>query len=124
MSNFPKLHSFPNAYDIAQVILDGFEKDNRIFRETSFHAKKNFESQNWQGIRKLIAANIVPESYCTFLVMVVRINAYFMKLRANFFNPQTRKNLQNLIKDDRPPDYFGDPDQPRFVHRYPSNRTL
>ncbi len=89
MSNFPKLHSSPYAYDIAQVILDGFNKDDRIFRATSFHAKKNFASQNWQGNRKLIAAKTVPESYCTFLLRVVRINAYFMKHRANFFNPQT-----------------------------------
>jgi isocitrate dehydrogenase kinase/phosphatase len=58
MSNFPKLLSSQYAYDMAQVILEGFDKHYRIFREASFNAKKNFESQNWQGIRDLIKGRI------------------------------------------------------------------
>jgi len=58
MSNFPKLLSSQYAYDMAQVILEGFDKHYRIFREASFNAKKNFESQNWHGIRELIKGRI------------------------------------------------------------------
>ena len=58
MSNFPKLLSSQYAYDMAQVILEGFDKHYRIFREASFDAKKNFESQNWNGIRELIKGRI------------------------------------------------------------------
>ena len=58
MSNFPKLLSSQFAFDMAQVILDGFNKHYRIFREASFDAKNNFESQNWRGIRELIKGRI------------------------------------------------------------------
>jgi isocitrate dehydrogenase kinase/phosphatase len=38
MSNFPKLLSSQSAYDMAQVILEGFDKHYRIFRKASFDA--------------------------------------------------------------------------------------
>ena len=58
MSNFPKLLSSQYAFDMAQVILEGFEKHYRIFREASLQAKDYFESQNWPGIRDLIKGRI------------------------------------------------------------------
>ena len=58
MSNFPKLLSSQYAFDMAQVILEGFEKHYRIFREASLQAKEYFESQNWPGIRDLIKGRI------------------------------------------------------------------
>jgi len=60
MSTFSKTLSSQFAYDMAQVILDGFSRYYRIFREASLEAKHSFESQNWLGINELLAANIFP----------------------------------------------------------------
>ena len=38
--------------DIAQAILDGFDKHYSIFRETSFRAKDRFERGDWSGVRE------------------------------------------------------------------------
>ena len=43
---------------MAQVILEGFEKHYRIFREASLQAKEYFESQDWKGIQELIKGRI------------------------------------------------------------------
>ncbi|MEI7426962.1 MAG: bifunctional isocitrate dehydrogenase kinase/phosphatase [Betaproteobacteria bacterium] len=58
MTNFPKLLSSQYAYDMAQVILDGFNKHYRIFREASREAKDYFEAKQWNGIRELIKGRI------------------------------------------------------------------
>jgi len=58
MSNFPKLLSSQYAYDMAQVILDGFNKHYRIFREASREAKDYFEAKQWNGIRELTKGRI------------------------------------------------------------------
>jgi isocitrate dehydrogenase kinase/phosphatase len=58
MSKFPKLLSSQHAYDMAQVIVDGFDRHYRIFREASRDAKIDFELQNWSGIRDLIKGRI------------------------------------------------------------------
>jgi len=60
MSTFSKILSSQFAVDIAQVILDGFNRYYRIFKEASLEAKHSFESQNWLGINELLAANIFP----------------------------------------------------------------
>ena len=41
--------------DIAQAILDGFDKHYGIFRETSFKAKARFESADWFRFSKRYA---------------------------------------------------------------------
>ena len=58
MTNFPKLLSSQYAYDMAQVILNGFNKHYRIFREASRDAKDYFEAKQWNGIRELIKGRI------------------------------------------------------------------
>jgi isocitrate dehydrogenase kinase/phosphatase len=58
MSNFPKLLSSQFAYDMASVIVEGFNRHYRIFREASRDAKSYFEAQNWPGIRELIKSRI------------------------------------------------------------------
>ena len=58
MSKFPKLLSSQHAYDMAQVIVDGFDRHYRIFREASLAAQSDFELQNWLGIRDLIKGRI------------------------------------------------------------------
>ena len=58
MTNFPKLLASQVAYDMAQVILEGFDKHYRIFREASRDAKAYFEAKQWSGIRELIKGRI------------------------------------------------------------------
>jgi isocitrate dehydrogenase kinase/phosphatase len=58
MPTFPKILSSQYAFDMAQVILDGFNRHYRIFREASLKAKETFESQNWYGIKELIKGRI------------------------------------------------------------------
>ena len=45
---FPQLTD-PRAFDIAQAMLDGFNRHYRLFRETSAAAKARFEAADWHG---------------------------------------------------------------------------
>ena len=45
---FPQLTD-PRAVDIAQAMLDGFNRHYRLFRETSAAAKARFEAADWHG---------------------------------------------------------------------------
>ena len=58
MAHFPKLLSSQVAFDMAQALLDGFNKHYRIFREASCEAKNRFESQDWSGVRQLLRDRI------------------------------------------------------------------
>jgi isocitrate dehydrogenase kinase/phosphatase len=48
MQHFPKLLSSQIAFDIARVIIDGFDKHYRLFRETSQAARRHFEQSTWK----------------------------------------------------------------------------
>lgn len=48
MQHFPKLLSSQIAFDIARVILDGFDKHYRLFRQTSQGARRHFERMTWR----------------------------------------------------------------------------
>ncbi len=48
MQNFPKLLSSQIAFDIARMILDGFDKHYRLFRHSSQNARRHFERMNWK----------------------------------------------------------------------------
>ena len=48
MQHFPKLLSSQIAFDIARVILDGFDKHYRLFRESSQAARRHFEQMTWK----------------------------------------------------------------------------
>jgi isocitrate dehydrogenase kinase/phosphatase len=45
---FPKLLSSQIAFDTARMILDGFDKHYRLFRDTSLAAKRHFENGDWK----------------------------------------------------------------------------
>ncbi len=47
MQHFPKLLSSQIAFDIARVILDGFDKHYRLFRQSSQAARRHFEQRTW-----------------------------------------------------------------------------
>ena len=48
MQNFPKLLSSQIAFDIARVLLDGFNKHYRLFRQSSQAARRHFEQMTWK----------------------------------------------------------------------------
>jgi len=61
MNHFPKLLSSQIGFDIAQTILDGFDRHYRIFRAAAIDAKRVFERADWLGLQKLARDRI--ESY-------------------------------------------------------------
>jgi isocitrate dehydrogenase kinase/phosphatase len=48
MQHFPKLLSSQIAFDIARVIIDGFDKHYRLFRQASQAARRHFERMTWK----------------------------------------------------------------------------
>jgi len=46
---FPQRFTDHRAYDIAQAMLEGFNRHYRLFRETSALAKQRFEAADWHG---------------------------------------------------------------------------
>ena len=46
---FPTALTDPRAYDIAQAMLDGFDRHYTLFREASADAKRRFEAADWHG---------------------------------------------------------------------------
>jgi isocitrate dehydrogenase kinase/phosphatase len=46
---FPTALSDPRAFDIAQAMLDGFDRHYTLFREASADAKRRFEEADWHG---------------------------------------------------------------------------
>ena len=58
MAHFPKLLSSQVAFDMAQTLVDGFNRHYRIFREASREAKTQFEQENWLGVRQLLRDRI------------------------------------------------------------------
>jgi isocitrate dehydrogenase kinase/phosphatase len=49
---FPQRLTDSRAFDIAQALLDGFNRHYRLFRETSAGAKARFEAADWHGQQK------------------------------------------------------------------------
>ncbi|HWI10111.1 MAG TPA: isocitrate dehydrogenase kinase/phosphatase AceK regulatory subunit, partial [Burkholderiaceae bacterium] len=48
-ASFPTALTDPRAFDIAQAMLDGFNRHYRLFREASADAKRRFEEADWHG---------------------------------------------------------------------------
>jgi isocitrate dehydrogenase kinase/phosphatase len=46
---FPTSLTDPRAFDIAQAMLDGFDRHYTLFREASADAKRRFEQADWHG---------------------------------------------------------------------------
>jgi isocitrate dehydrogenase kinase/phosphatase len=46
---FPQQLTDARAFDIAQAMLEGFDRHYRLFRETSAAAKQRFEAADWHG---------------------------------------------------------------------------
>ncbi len=48
-AGFPAALDDPRAFDIAQAMLDGFDRHYLLFREASADAKRRFEAADWHG---------------------------------------------------------------------------
>lgn len=48
-TGFPRSLSDSRAFDIAQAMLEGFDRHYRLFREASAEAKARFEAADWHG---------------------------------------------------------------------------
>jgi len=55
---FPQHLNDTLAYDIAQALLDGFDRHYRLFRDTSRRAKQRFEDADWHGQQQAQAERI------------------------------------------------------------------
>lgn len=53
MNHFPKLLSSQIGFDVAQSMLEGFNRHYSAFREAGAHAKTLFESGDWHGLQTL-----------------------------------------------------------------------
>ena len=49
LANFPAALTDPRAFDIAQAMLDGFDRHYTLFRQASAEAKQRFEAADWHG---------------------------------------------------------------------------
>ncbi|MFM0473093.1 bifunctional isocitrate dehydrogenase kinase/phosphatase [Paraburkholderia strydomiana] len=58
MNHFPKLLSSQIGFDVAETLLEGFNRHYRIFRDAAIHAKALFESGDWHGLQKLARERI------------------------------------------------------------------
>ena len=48
-ATFPTALTDPRAFDIAQAMLDGFDRHYLLFRAASADAKRRFEAADWHG---------------------------------------------------------------------------
>jgi isocitrate dehydrogenase kinase/phosphatase len=58
MNHFPKLLSSQIGFDLAQTMLEGFDRHYRVFREAAIHAKALFEAGDWHGLQRLARERI------------------------------------------------------------------
>ena len=47
MNHFPKLLSSQIGFDVAQTMLEGFDRHYRVFRDAAIEAKALFERGDW-----------------------------------------------------------------------------
>jgi isocitrate dehydrogenase kinase/phosphatase len=73
---FPQRLTDSRAFDIAQALLEGFNRHYRLFRETSAAAKSRFERADWHGQQQAQAQRI--EFYD------LRVNEAVERLRREF----------------------------------------
>ncbi|KWE33397.1 bifunctional isocitrate dehydrogenase kinase/phosphatase [Burkholderia territorii] len=58
MNHFPKLLSSQIGFDVAQTMLEYFDRHYRIFREAAVDAKTLFERTDWHGLQRLARERI------------------------------------------------------------------
>ncbi|TDV06963.1 bifunctional isocitrate dehydrogenase kinase/phosphatase [Paraburkholderia caballeronis] len=58
MNHFPKLLSSQIGFDVAQTMLEGFNRHYRNFSDAAVRAKGLFEAGDWQGLQRLARERI------------------------------------------------------------------
>jgi isocitrate dehydrogenase kinase/phosphatase len=58
MNHFPKLLSSQIGFDVAQTMLEGFDRHYRIFRDAAIRAKGLFEAGDWHALQRLARERI------------------------------------------------------------------
>ncbi|MDR5730810.1 bifunctional isocitrate dehydrogenase kinase/phosphatase [Caballeronia sp. LZ025] len=58
MNHFPKLLSSQIGFDVAQTLLEGFDRHYRVFREAAVKAKTLFEQGDWHALSQLARERI------------------------------------------------------------------
>jgi isocitrate dehydrogenase kinase/phosphatase len=81
---FPHRLNDSRAFDIAQALIEGFNRHYRLFRETTAQAKRRFEQADWHGQQRAQAQRI--EYYDQ------RVNEAVERLRGEF-------NIEQLSMD-------------------------
>jgi len=86
---FPKLTD-PRAFDIAQAMLEGFNRHYRLFRETTREAKARFEAADWHGQQRAQRERI--EFYD------LRVNEASERLTREFAAPSLPADVWQQVK--------------------------
>jgi isocitrate dehydrogenase kinase/phosphatase len=60
---FPQRLDSTVAYDIATAMIDGFNRNYRLFRSESARAKHRFETADWQSHQARIRAGHVSDVF-------------------------------------------------------------
>jgi len=58
MNHFPKLLSSQIGFDVAQTLLEGFDRHYRVFRDAAIKAKPLFERSDWHALAQLARERI------------------------------------------------------------------
>ena len=56
MNHFPKLLSSQIGFDVAETLLEGFDRHYRVFRDAAIAAKGLFEAGDWHALHEILEA--------------------------------------------------------------------
>jgi isocitrate dehydrogenase kinase/phosphatase len=87
---FPQKLTDSRAFDIAQTMLDGFNRHYRLFRETSAEAKGRFEAADWHGQQRAQRERI--EFYD------LRVNEAAERLQTEYQAAELSNNVWQQVK--------------------------
>ena len=87
---FPHKLTDSRAFDIAQALIEGFDRHYRLFREASAGAKQRFERADWHGQQRAQAQRI--EFYD------LRVEESVLRLRDEFGVDQLSMDTWQQVK--------------------------
>jgi isocitrate dehydrogenase kinase/phosphatase len=90
MPTFPQKLTDSRAFDIAQTMLEGFNRHYRLFRETSAEAKGRFEAADWHGQQRAQRERI--EFYD------LRVNEAAERLQTEYQAAELSNNVWQQVK--------------------------
>src|SRR5258707_15632699 len=61
MNHFPKLLSSQTGFDVAETLLEGFDRHYRVFRDAAIAAKGLFEAGDWHALQRLARERITSD---------------------------------------------------------------